>query len=48
MGSWESNVLSGCYECPSCVSDPMDADGDDGVTMREEAEILSAFTEINL
>ena len=25
MGSWESNVLAHVYDCPECVSDPMDA-----------------------
>lgn len=30
MGSWEENVLSHVYDCPECVSDPMDApDWDD-------------------
>lgn len=28
MGSWESNVLSGFYDCPYCVSED-DEDYDD-------------------
>lgn len=28
MASWEENVLAGVYDCPECVSDPMDADDD--------------------